>query len=53
MVSQVYPLPPALWRILKQMTEADPKQRYACCEEVLQDLDRLESEGAENAFLSA
>jgi DNA-binding response OmpR family regulator len=50
---QVYPLPPALWRILKQMTEADPKQRYACCEEVLQDLDRLESEGAENAFLSA
>lgn len=41
---QVYPLPPALWRILKKMTEADPNRRYASCEAVLQDLDLIEAE---------
>ncbi|MCJ2544266.1 serine/threonine protein kinase [Thermostichus vulcanus] len=41
---QVYPLPPALWRLLKKMTEADPNQRYASCEAVLQDLDLIEAE---------
>ncbi|MEN9222087.1 MAG: response regulator [Thermostichus sp. BF3_bins_97] len=52
---QVYPLPPALWRILKKMTEADPHQRYAGCEEVLRDLDRLDldPEDVENALQRA